>query len=160
MDLEYITWLDLSSRPTDTRTLIPFLKDMETYPPFKYQEIVADAGYESEENYLFLEENARLSYIKPQNYEISKTRKYHQDIGRTENMEYDGEADCYYCKNRQVLTVQYEKKEKTARGYQRTVIVYRSSNCNGCLSKQNVLRGTTAKLQWKSGRKCCTFQKR
>ena len=28
VDSEYITWLDISSRPTDTRTLIPFLKDM------------------------------------------------------------------------------------------------------------------------------------
>lgn len=43
VDSEYITWLDISSRPTDTRTLIPFLKDMELYLPFKYQEIVADA---------------------------------------------------------------------------------------------------------------------
>lgn len=82
VDSEYITWLDISPRPTDTRTLIPFLKDMELYLPFKYQEIVADAGYESEENYLFLEENGQLAYIKPQNYEISKTRKYRQDIGR------------------------------------------------------------------------------
>ena len=29
VDSEYVTWLDTSSRPTDTRTLIPFLKDME-----------------------------------------------------------------------------------------------------------------------------------
>ena len=38
----------------------------------KYQEIVADAGYESEENYLFLEGNGQLAYINPRNYEISK----------------------------------------------------------------------------------------
>ena len=125
VDSEYITWLDISPRPTDTRTLIPFLKDMELYLPFKYQEIVADAGYESEENYLFLEENGQLAYIKPQNYEISKTRKYRQDIGRMENMNYDEKADCYYCKNGQVLTVQYEKREKTASGY-RSCLLYTS----------------------------------
>lgn len=160
MDLEYITWLDLSSRPTDTRTLIPFLKDMEAYPPFKYQEIVADAGYESEENYLFLEENSRLSYIKPQNYEISKTRKYHQDIGRMENMKYDGDADCYYCKNRQVLTVQYEKKEKTASGYQRTVIVYRSSNCNGCPFKTECIKGNNCKTPMEERQKVLYVSKK
>lgn len=71
VDSEYITWLDISPRPTDSRTLIPFLKEMEAYLSFKYQEIVADAGYESEENYLFLKGNGQLSYIKPQNYEIS-----------------------------------------------------------------------------------------
>lgn len=76
VDSEYITWLDISPRPTDTRTLIPFLKDMENHLGFKYSEIVADAGYESEENYLFIEGNGQTAYIKPQNYEISKTRKY------------------------------------------------------------------------------------
>ena len=29
VDSEYITWIDISPRPTDTCTLIPFLKDME-----------------------------------------------------------------------------------------------------------------------------------
>ena len=43
---------------------------------------------------------------------FAKTRKYGRDIGRMENMEYDEEADCYYCKNGQALTVQYEKEEK------------------------------------------------
>ena len=160
VDSEYITWLNLSPRPTDTRTLIPFLKDMEEYLPFKYQEIVADAGYESEENYLFLEENGQLSYIKPQNYEISKTRKYRQDMGRMENMVYDGTADCYHCRNGRTLTAQYEKEEKTASGYRRTVTVYQSSDCSGCPSKKNVSRGTTAKPRWKNDRKCCMFLKR
>ena len=81
--------------------------------------MVADAGYESEENYLFLEENGQLSYIKPQNYEILKTRKYRQDIGRMENMAYNEQADCYYCKNGRMLTVQYEKKKKRRRDYRK-----------------------------------------
>ncbi len=46
---------------------------MESHLGFKYSEIVADAGYESEENYLFIEGNGQTAYIKPQNYEISKT---------------------------------------------------------------------------------------
>lgn len=41
VDSEYITWLDISPRPTDTKTLLPFLKEMEAYLSFKYQEIVA-----------------------------------------------------------------------------------------------------------------------
>ncbi len=76
VDSEYITWVDISARTTDTPTLIPFLKDMEEHLPFRYREIVADAGYESEENYLFLERNGQASYIKPANYEVSKTRRY------------------------------------------------------------------------------------
>ena len=65
VDSEYITWLDVTQRPTDTRTLIPFIKDMEEHLSFHYRDIVADAGYESEENYLFLEGNGQTAYIKP-----------------------------------------------------------------------------------------------
>ena len=160
VDSEYITWLDISPRPTDTRTLIPFLKDMELYLPFKYQEIVADAGYESEENYLFLEENGQLAYIKPQNYEISKTRKYRQDIGRMENMKYDEKADCYYCKNGQVLTAQYEKREKTASGYRRTVTVYRSNGCSGCPFKTDCIKGNNCKIPMEDRQKVLYVSKK
>ena len=160
VDSEYITWLDISPRPTDTRTLIPFLKDMELYLPFKYQEIVADSGYESEENYLFLEENGQLAYIKPQNYEISKTRKYRQDIGRMENMKYDEKADCYYCKNGQMLTVQYEKREKTASGYRRTVTVYRSNGCSGCPFKTDCIKGNNCKTPMEDRQKVLYVSKK
>lgn len=145
VDSEYITWLDISSQPTNTNTLIPFLKDMESNLTFKYKEIVVDAGYESEENYGFLEENNQLAYIKPQNYEISKTRKYGMDIGRMENMKYDEEKDCYTCKNGQVLLPQYEKKEKTRSGYQRIVTVYQSEGCFGCTFKTECIKGNHCK---------------
>ena len=160
VDSEYVAWLDISPRPTDTRTLIPFLKDMGAYLPFKYQEIVADAGYESEENYLFLEGNDQLAYIKPQNYEISKTRKYRQDIGRMENMEYDEGADCYHCKNGQVLTKQYEKHEKTASGYRRTVTVYRCSNCHGCPFKTKCIKGNHCKTPMEDRQKVLYVSKK
>lgn len=145
VDSEYVTWLTISARPTDTRTLIPFLKEMEEYLLFKYKEIVADAGYESEENYLFIEANQQLAFIKPQNYEISKTRKYKQDISRMENMEYNADNDTYHCQNGQLLTAQYEKKEKTASGYKRTVTVYRCSHCQGCPFKSECIKGNNCK---------------
>lgn len=145
VDSAYITWLAISERPTDTRTLIPFLKEMEEYLAFKYKEIVADAGYESEENYLFIEENEQLAFIKPQNYEISKTRKYRQDISRMENMDYNADNDTYCCRNGQILTARYEKKEKTASGYKRTVTVYQCNHCTDCPFKTECIRGNNCK---------------
>ena len=34
-----------------------FFKDIESHMEFKYSEVVADAKYESEENYLFIKDN-------------------------------------------------------------------------------------------------------
>lgn len=145
VDSEYITWIDISAKPTDTGTQIPFLKDMEKHLSFRYQEIVADAGYESEENYLFLEKNGQSSFIKPMNYEISKTQNYKKDIGKMENMEYDPEKDSYRCQNRKMLTVQYHRKQKTATGYLRTVTVYQCHECKGCPFKEKCIKGNNCK---------------
>ena len=145
VDSEYITWIDISPRPTDTCTLIPFLKDMESHLGFKYSEIVADAGYESEENYLFIEGNGQTAYIKPQNYEISKTRKYKKDISRRENMEYHADRDSYICRNGRGLTVTNERRSKTASGYVSVKTYYRSPDCTGCPYKTECIKGNNCK---------------
>jgi hypothetical protein len=117
VDSEYITWLTIGPQPTDTTTLIPFLKDAEQHLKFKYKNITADVGYESEENYLFLEANNQIAFIKPANYEISKTRKYKNDIGKIENMEYDKISDFYTCKNNRKLTVSHLRHSKSKTGH-------------------------------------------
>ena len=72
VDSEYIVWLTIGPQPTDTNTLIPFLKTTEEYLTFKDQKIIADAGYESEENYVFLDQNQQLAFI---NHRIIKYQK-------------------------------------------------------------------------------------
>ena len=145
VDAQYITWVDLSSHPTDVLTLVPFLKDMDDHLPFQYKEIVADSGYESEEAYVFLEQNGQESYLKPQNYEISKTRKYRQDISRRENMKYDPETDEYICTNGRKLKRLYDRHSKNRNGYVSTVTVYECESCQGCPYKDKCIHGNNCK---------------
>ena len=145
VDSEYITWLTIGPQPTDTTTLIPFLKDAEEHLNFKYKNITADAGYGSEENYMFLEANGQVSYIKPANYEISKSRKYRKDIGRIENMEYDSEHDTYTCRNGKQLTVDHIRSSKSKSGYVSQKTIYKCEDCNGCTYKSDCIKGNNCK---------------
>ena len=145
VDSEYIVWAAVSPHPTDTLTLRPFLREMEENLFYKYREVVADAGYESEENYLFIEENGQLSYIKPANYEISKTRKYKTDIGRRENMGYDADKDVYICRNGKELHVKGTKTSKSGSGYRSTVTIYRCDGCQGCPYKEKCIKGNNCR---------------
>ena len=145
VDSEYITWLTIGPQPTDTTTLIPFLKDAERHLNFKYKNITADAGYESEENYLFLETNGQLSYIKPANYEISKTRKYRNDIGKIENMEYDAQSDIYTCQNGKKLTVDHIRHSKSKTGYVSEKTIYKCEDCSECPYKKDCIKGNHCK---------------
>ena len=157
VDSEYITWLDVSQRPSDTRTLIPFLKYMKDHLSFRYRDIVTDAGYESEENYLYLYESGQTAFIKPNNYEKSKTRKYRNDIGRMENMTYDGEKDCYICHNGQEVLWKYDKRTKTDTGYIRITSVYRCEECSGCPYKTECIKGNNCRTPMEERRKTWTL---
>ncbi len=145
VDSEYISWVTIGPQPTDTTTLIPFLKEAEEYLKFKYKNITTDAGYESEENYHFLETNGQLSYIKPTNYESSKTRKYKNDIGKMETMEYDAESDSYTCKNNKKLMVDHIQHSKTKTGYRSEKTIYKCEDCTGCPYKKDCIKGNNWK---------------
>ena len=146
VDSEYITWLTIGPQPTDTTTLVPFLKDAEEHLKFKYENITADAGYESEENYVFVEANGQLSYIKPANYGISKTRKYRNDIGKTENMEYDAQLDIYICRNAKRLNADHIRHSKSKTGYVSEKTIYKCEDCSGCPYKGECIKGNNCKI--------------
>ncbi|MBQ2751378.1 MAG: IS1182 family transposase, partial [Oscillospiraceae bacterium] len=108
---EYITGIDVFSNRTDFGTLVPFLKQLQRRHETRYKEVTADAGYESLENYLYLEENEQLSFIKPANYEAQKTKKFKRQIGRIENMTYDLQEDYFTCAEGRRLLLSRETTE-------------------------------------------------
>ncbi|WP_155827491.1 transposase, partial [Leptotrichia sp. oral taxon 879] len=123
--------MNLFPNPTDVRTLVPFLSVLES-KNLKFENIVADAGYESEENYEYLFNNNYTPYIKPQNYEKQKTRKFKQDISRAENMSFNEETDTYTCANNKKLEFKYISKRKNKSGHISEKKVYECNKCEGC----------------------------
>lgn len=146
VDSEYIVWLTIHPLATDTNTLKPFITSMEEHLGFKYQNIIADAGYESEENYVFIENNGQIAFIKPSNYEISKTRKFRNDISRVENMDYNEKEDVYTCSEGKALVFDYNRKIKTKSGYIREISIYSCQNCKDCMNKTACIKGNNSKI--------------
>lgn len=86
VDAEYIVNAMISQERSDAGTFIPMMEKLQY---LGYTKPVADAGFESEENYTWCEENGQIAFIKPANHDRAKTRKYKSDIGKRENMPYD-----------------------------------------------------------------------
>ena len=128
---EYITGVDVFSNRTDFGTMVPFLKHLQEQQKKKYAEVTADAGYESLENYLYLEENDQLSFIKPANYEEKKTKRFKEKIGRIENMSYDDLEDCFTCAQGRKRPLRRECTE-LQHGQFVTTAWYRCENCSSC----------------------------
>lgn len=91
----FIIGENISNHPSDMYTLKPFLNKLLEVYPNKLNKIVADAGYEIEENYVYLAENKLSSYIKPSNYEQLKTRKYKKEQEFRSSLKYDKTSDKY-----------------------------------------------------------------
>lgn len=132
VESEYVVGVGAFANRTDVQTLIPFLNRVRSRSGRTVEQVIADAGYESKENYLYLKENGQKSFIKPQNYEISKTRKYKANPYSVENMTYDKGSDSYHCPNGDVLHYAYSKTEHTAAGYEVETRYYRNDSCAGC----------------------------
>lgn len=141
VESEYIVGVGLFSNPTDTTTLIPFLERIKNGSGHKYKNIIADAGYASEENYTYLENMSQNTYIKPTDYEVRKTRKFKNNAYRTENPLYDDEKDSFTCQNGKKLNFAYESHRKSENGYETVKRNYVCENCSGCSYREKCIKG-------------------
>lgn len=126
----FIIGENVSHHPSDMYTLKPFLKKLLENYPNKLNKIVADAGYESEENYVFLAENNLTSYIKPSNYEKSKTRKYKKEQEFRESLNYDERQDKYISQDGKEFKRCNDRYRKRKNGYVTITKVYRCFDWN------------------------------
>ena len=126
----FIIGENVSHHPNDMYTLKPFLTKLLKSYPNKLDKIVADAGYESEENYVYLAENNLTSYIKPSNYEQSKTRKYKKEQEFRKSLVYDKTQDKYISKEGKEFIRSNDRYSKRKSGYVTTTKVYRCFDWN------------------------------
>ena len=136
---EYITGVSVSSERNDQLTLIPFMENLRNHG-IEYRDVTADAGYESEENYSYFEAIETECYIKPQNYERSKTKKFKSNMALRENMPYDPVLDEYTCQAGRKIRARYVGKQKTKSGYEREVTYYECDDCSQCPFKKRCTR--------------------
>ena len=136
---EYIIGNYISADRTDTKTFIPFLEKLCSKHPVK--RVVVDSGYESEENYQYVDGSEQLSlFVKPSNHEQKKKRKYQTDIGRRENMPYDTQKDEYTCAQGKKLTAVSTATRKSDTGYRQEITIYECADCKGCPVKEKCIR--------------------
>ena len=140
---EYITGIEVFSNRTDYGTMVPFMKTMQQKHGKKYKSATADAGYERFNNYLYLEANGQLSFIKPANYEQQKSSSFKKQIGRMENMSYDAEEDSYTCAQGRKLSLRRECTE-LQHGRYVTMAWYRCESCSGCPVREKCCQAKNA----------------
>ena len=129
---QFITNFGIYQRPADTLTMTNYLESFKTRYGMQSDEIVADSGYGSEENYEYMFSNGMTPYVKYNMFHVEQRRVYRNNPFRMSNLFYNPDDDFYVCPMGQKMKFIRQEKRYTASGYQQTVSVYRASRCEGC----------------------------
>jgi len=130
---QIITHYTIHQNPTDTRTLKPHMESFRDGFGFYPEELTADAGYGSEENYEYLEQNKIEAFVKYNYFDREQMKKGKaKPVFHVDNLYYNKEHNCYYCPMGQKMSFIGNTIEKTDAGYQRTTSRYKAQNCFGC----------------------------
>lgn len=143
---QFVIHFSVHQRPGDTACLIPHLDGLKHQLRGRLPEsIVADAGYGSEENYAYLEDNQLSNYVKYASFhrQQQKHRKpelIQRKLFLSENFPYDEAADEFICPANQRLTYRYTGHETSDNGYPTETRHYEASACNDCPLKPQCTR--------------------
>ena len=128
---QFVVNYSLHTNPTDTKTLIPHLEQHKKLYHTLPEVQVADAGYGSEENYLYLQKQGVEAFIKPADFDKKQKRNYQPNPFTTENLEYNAVKDQYLCPAGTVMKRTGTRK-KRERGVLKTYATYKANGCKNC----------------------------
>lgn len=129
---QFIINYSLHQKPGDTTTLISHLNQMENQLGKIPENIIADAGYGSEENYDFLEQKNLKNHVKYNTWlKDIKNKKVGKYFGINDFI-YNKEQDYYICMNGEILYYKNTIQKKTETGYTQEIKNYQCEFCGDC----------------------------
>jgi transposase len=131
---QFVIGYTIHQRAGDTSCLKPHLDYLKEWLGEYPESLIADAGYGSEENYAYLEENNVAAYVKYNtfHYEQKRRLKNSKTKYRPENFKYLPELDQYECPQGERLTYEFTKKYVTNNGYESSRRIYGGTACRDC----------------------------
>jgi transposase len=140
---QFILGYGIYQKAADTSVLIPFIEKVKTQLKGVPKNIIADAGYGSEENYDYVKDNNIGNYIKYNNFDYEKTNDHKKKIFLSDHFEYDKKRDQYKCPAEQILDFIGTKKTISESGYKSNKRVYKSRCCKHCPYKEKCSKSKT-----------------
>ena len=130
---QFIINYTIHPNPADTTTLPFHLQEHQNCYSQLPDSCTADAGYGSEENYQYLEDNNIEAYVKYSSFDGQQSGSYDKKYPfAATQLYYNEKQDCYYCPMGQVMNCTGVHQRKTSTGFLQTITTYRAQHCEGC----------------------------
>lgn len=153
---QFILGYDIFQNPTDTKTLQPFLEKMNLANQ-SHRYIVADAGYGSESNYRYLEDELpqHMGLIPYGTMIKERSKKWKTDERKVMNWEYHAEEDYYIDPKNVHFNFHTYRKRKDKEGFTRDFKEYRAEKYDmnqqvipAALTPRGYVRRVTVNPAW------------
>ena len=129
---QFFTHVDFFPNPTDFLTFIPFNNGFKE----RYQKMpeieVADAGYGSEENYEFMQNNDIEAYVKYPLFHAEQKNSLKNNAFLPQNLYHNQEKDYLVCPMGQHMEKVGNSTRKSESGFVSNTTFYQAKNCSGC----------------------------
>jgi transposase len=132
---QFVTGYSIHQKPGDSTCLIPHLEKVREQLGRLPRKVIADAGYGSEENYTYLEEQAIEAYVKYGTFdrEQKKRRKIpEREKYWASNWTYDEQQDEFICPQGKRLAYELTSTVRSKNGYPAERRVYLCTECDAC----------------------------
>jgi len=137
---QFVVGFSLHQRAGDTSCLIPHLEGVKQHLGRLPKKIIADAGYGSEENYVYLDDHQLGNFVKYNTFhreqiQHRKPELIRKKMFRSESFPYDEQKDEFTCPADHRLTYRYTRTYKSDNGFQSQRRMYECDHCQTCLLK-------------------------
>ena len=129
---QFITDFALYANRTDTLTLPSFLESFKSRYHRYAKTVVADSGYGSEENYLFMDVHNMDAYVKYNYFHKEQRPRYTPNPFSPASLYYNKEQDFYVCPMGQHMKRIGMKRSLTSNGFVTYSVRYQAERCDGC----------------------------
>jgi transposase len=130
---QYIVDYSIHQTTTDTTTMVSHLEQHKTQYEQLPNAVTADAGYGSEQNLQYLEDNAVEAYVKYSLFDKEQSDLYNSKHPfAPSKLHYNKAKDCYYCPMGQPMQNIGTYTKTTAAGFEQLLTKYRAANCDRC----------------------------
>ena len=129
---QFITNYGIFWRPTDQGTFIPYVTSFSERYGRQSEEICADSGYGSEQNYAYMDGAGISPYVKHNMFHAEDKRCRRNNPFLVGNLYYNAIGNYYVCPMGQRMDHIGDFKTKSDLGYVSVVSRYKAQNCKGC----------------------------
>ena len=142
---QYVIGYSIHQHAGDTSCMKQHMEKLEKILGNRFpSNMVADAGYGSEENYEYLETRGTGCYVKYNTFHKEASRKWKSDPLKTQNWQYREEDDTFKCAGGRTLSFSREAIQKSLNGYRSKIRIYSCEDCNGCIYRENCIKSSNS----------------